>query len=172
LGTTNYGPRHRLTQKHHEGTPDVRSETKHQRLAHQVGGVLSINANSMAIIFKSKITFSPGAIFCFRTISCIADVEGTLHRIATPPKKKSSSGIPQKARVKPRAVPRLTARQGMVPHKSGLRSPKGLKASQPRPPQPGELRCPPHLLRSAHGSPGEGKWIFHTKEGKHNGQPS
>jgi hypothetical protein len=48
----------------------------------------------MAIIFKSKITFSPGAIFCFGTISNIADVEGTLHRIATPPKKKSSSGIP------------------------------------------------------------------------------
>jgi hypothetical protein len=78
----------------------------------------------MAIIFKSKITFSPGAIFCFGTISCVADIEGTLHRITTPPKKKSSSGIPQEARVKPRVMPPLTARQGMAPRKSGLKSPQ------------------------------------------------
>jgi hypothetical protein len=121
---SSYDPRHRLTQKHHEGTPGVRSDTKHRQLARQVGGVLSINGNSMAIIFKSKITFIPGAIFYFRTISCIEDVEGTLHRIATPPKKKSSSGIPQEARVKLRAVPQLTERQCMVPRKSGLRSPQ------------------------------------------------
>jgi hypothetical protein len=36
----------------------VWSDTKRRQLAHQVRGVSSINANSMAIIFKSKITFS------------------------------------------------------------------------------------------------------------------
>jgi hypothetical protein len=38
-----------------------------------------INANSMAVIFKSKITFSLVAVFCFRAIQCLADVDGTLH---------------------------------------------------------------------------------------------
>jgi hypothetical protein len=81
----------------------------------------------MAIIFKSKITFSPGTIFCFRTISCIADIEGTLHRIAAPPKKKPSSGIPQEARVKPRSMPPLTAREGMAPRDSELKSPRRME---------------------------------------------
>ena len=44
----------------------------------------------MAIVFYSKITFRPGSVFCFGTISSIADEEGTLHRIADPPKKKST----------------------------------------------------------------------------------
>jgi hypothetical protein len=43
----------------------------------------------MAVTFHSKITFHPGSMFCFGTISSIADEEGTLHRIADPPKKKS-----------------------------------------------------------------------------------
>jgi hypothetical protein len=43
----------------------------------------------MAITFHSKITLHPGSVFCFGTISFIADEEGTLHRIADPPKKKS-----------------------------------------------------------------------------------
>jgi hypothetical protein len=126
----------------------------------------------MAIIFKSKITFSPGAIFCFGTISCVANAQGTLHRIATPPKKKSSFGIPQEVGVKPRAVPPLIARRAWSRASLGSGVPRGYKASQPWPPQPGELYCPPRLLRSGHGSPSKGKWIFHTKEGKHNGQSS
>jgi hypothetical protein len=80
----------------------VRSDTKHRQLARLVGGASSINTNSMAVIFKSKITFSPGAIFYFGTISCLADVEGTLHHIATSPKKKSSLGLPKGAVAKPR----------------------------------------------------------------------
>jgi hypothetical protein len=44
----------------------------------------------MAITFHHKITLRPGSIFCFGTISSIADEEGTLHRIADPPKKKST----------------------------------------------------------------------------------
>jgi hypothetical protein len=43
----------------------------------------------MAITFQRKITLRPGSMFCFGTISSIADEEGTLHRIADPPRKKS-----------------------------------------------------------------------------------
>jgi hypothetical protein len=51
-----------------------------------------IKARSMAITFKNKITLLLGAMFYFGTISCIADKEGTLHRIVDPPEKKPSSG--------------------------------------------------------------------------------
>jgi hypothetical protein len=43
----------------------------------------------MAVTFHIKITLRPGSVFCFGTISSIADEEGTLHRIADSPKKKS-----------------------------------------------------------------------------------
>jgi hypothetical protein len=86
----------------------------------------------MAIIFKSKITFSPGAIFCFGTISCVADIEGTLHRTTAPPKRKPSLGIPREARVKPQAMPPLTARQGTAPHKSELKSPRRMEVQSTR----------------------------------------
>jgi hypothetical protein len=43
----------------------------------------------MAVTFHNKITLRPGSVFCFGTISSVADEEGTLHRIADPPKKKS-----------------------------------------------------------------------------------
>jgi hypothetical protein len=48
-----------------------------------------IQASSMAVTFHSKITVRPGSVFCFGTISSIADEEGILHRIADPPEKKS-----------------------------------------------------------------------------------
>jgi hypothetical protein len=44
----------------------------------------------MAVTFHRKITLHPRSVFCFGTISFIADEEGTLHRIADPPKKKST----------------------------------------------------------------------------------
>jgi hypothetical protein len=91
-----------------------------------------INANSMAVIFKSKITFSLGAIFCFGTILYVANVEETLHRTMALPKKKPSSGIPQEARVKPRAMPPLTAQQGMAPRKSELKSPRRMEGQSTR----------------------------------------
>jgi hypothetical protein len=53
-----------------------------------------INVSSMTVTFKNKITLSPGAMFCFGTISCIADIEGNLHHVADPPEKRPSSGIP------------------------------------------------------------------------------
>jgi hypothetical protein len=43
----------------------------------------------MAVTFHRKITLRPRSVFCFGTISSVADEEGTLHRIADPPKKKS-----------------------------------------------------------------------------------
>jgi hypothetical protein len=43
----------------------------------------------MVVTFHRKITLRPGSVFCFGTISSVADEEGTLHRIADPPKKKS-----------------------------------------------------------------------------------
>jgi hypothetical protein len=49
----------------------------------------------MAITFHNKITFCPGSMFCFGTISSIADEEGTLHRIADPPRKKSPLTNPE-----------------------------------------------------------------------------
>jgi hypothetical protein len=68
----------------------VRSDPKHRQLARQVGGVSPIQASSMAVTFHSKITLHPRSVFCFGTISSIADEEGTLHRLADPPKKKST----------------------------------------------------------------------------------
>jgi hypothetical protein len=50
----------------------------------------------MAVTFQRKIILRPGSIFCFGTISSIADEEGTLHRLVDPPEKKLSSGISEK----------------------------------------------------------------------------
>jgi hypothetical protein len=50
----------------------------------------------MAITFQHKITLRPGSMFCFGTISSVADEEGTLHRIADPPERKPSSEISEK----------------------------------------------------------------------------
>jgi hypothetical protein len=47
----------------------------------------------MAVTFLHKIVFRPGSTFCFRTISSIADEEGTLHRIVDPTERRSSSKI-------------------------------------------------------------------------------
>jgi hypothetical protein len=74
-------------------TPGAWSDPKHLQLAHQVGGVSLIQASSMAVTFQHKIVLCPGFVFCFGTISSVADEEGTLHRIVDPPERKSSSKI-------------------------------------------------------------------------------
>jgi hypothetical protein len=56
-----------------------------------------IQASSMAIIFQHKIALRPRSVFCFGTISSVADEEGILHRIVDPPEKKPSSKISKKA---------------------------------------------------------------------------
>jgi hypothetical protein len=76
----------------------------------------------MDIIFKNKITLILGAMFCFGTISCIVNIEGTLHRVADPPEKRPSSGISREAEVSLRATPLLIAWGKMVPRKPGLKS--------------------------------------------------
>jgi hypothetical protein len=93
----------------------VRSDPKHRQLARQVGGVSTIQASSMAVTFCSKIILRPGSIFCFGTISFVADEEGTLHRIADPPEKKSPPTNSENAReVQPPAL-----RKKIVSGKSG-----------------------------------------------------
>ena len=75
----------------------MRSDPKHRQLARQVGGVSTIQASSMVVTFHNKITLRPGSVFCFGTISSVADEEGTLHRIADPPEKKSPPTNPENA---------------------------------------------------------------------------
>jgi hypothetical protein len=73
----------------------------------------------MAVTFHSKITLRPGSVFCFGTISSVADEEGTLHRIADPPKKKSPPTNTENVReAQPPAL-----RKKIVPRKSGAESP-------------------------------------------------
>jgi hypothetical protein len=52
----------------------------------------------MAVTFQQKIVLRPRSVFCFGTISSVADEEGTLRRIADPPERKSSSKISGKIR--------------------------------------------------------------------------
>jgi hypothetical protein len=54
----------------------------------------------MAITFQNKIVLRPGSMFCFGTISSVADEEGILHRIADLPEKKPSTTISRKAGAK------------------------------------------------------------------------
>jgi hypothetical protein len=54
----------------------------------------------MAITFQHKIILRPRSMFCFGTISSVADEEGTLHRIADPPERKPSSTVSRKVRAK------------------------------------------------------------------------
>jgi hypothetical protein len=43
----------------------------------------------MAVTFQHKIILRPGSVFFFGIISSVVDEEGTLHRIADPPERKS-----------------------------------------------------------------------------------
>jgi hypothetical protein len=95
----------------------VRSSSKHRQLARQVGGVSLIGASSMAITSKCKIALRLRTMFYFGTILSIEDEEGTLHRVADPPKKKLSSEILRGARVEQRVAPPLASRGKMTPYK-------------------------------------------------------
>jgi hypothetical protein len=76
----------------------------------------------MAIISKCEIPFRPGTMFYFGTISSIADEEGTLHRVADPPKKKLSSEVRRGAKAERRVAPPPASRGKMTPHKPKVRS--------------------------------------------------
>jgi hypothetical protein len=83
-------------------TPGLRSGSKHRQLARQVGGVSLIQASSMVVTSQCKIALLPGSVFCFETISSVADEKGILYRIADPPEKKPSSEISEKVGTKQR----------------------------------------------------------------------
>jgi hypothetical protein len=63
----------------------------------------------MAITSKCKIALRPGTMFCFGTISSIANEEGTLHRVADPLEKKLSSETPRGARIEQRVAQPLAS---------------------------------------------------------------
>jgi hypothetical protein len=66
--------------------------------------VSSIQASSMVVTFQHKIILCPGSIFCFGTISSIADEKGTLHRLADPPERKPSLEVSGKIGVRQEKV--------------------------------------------------------------------
>jgi hypothetical protein len=101
------------------GNPGCAVGPKHRQLARQVGGVSLIQACSMAITFQHKIILRPGSMFCFGTISFVADEEGTLHRIADPPERKSSSTISGKARAEQEKAQPPTLRAKITSCKPG-----------------------------------------------------
>jgi hypothetical protein len=45
----------------------------------------------MAVTFQRKITLRPGSVFCFGTISSVADEEGNLHRRSAKEEVSSSN---------------------------------------------------------------------------------
>jgi hypothetical protein len=55
-----------------------------------------IQASSMTVTFQHKIILRPRSMFCFGTISSVADEEGTLHRITDPLERKFSSKVSEK----------------------------------------------------------------------------
>jgi hypothetical protein len=113
-----------LLQKAPRGaTLGARSDPKHRQLAHQVGGVSLIQASSMAITFQHKIILRPGSIFCFGTISSVADEEGTLHHIADPPERKPSSTISRKVGAKQEKVQPPALRAKTTSYQPGAEDP-------------------------------------------------
>jgi hypothetical protein len=63
----------------------------------------------MAITFNILVTLSAREIFCFRSISCIADQEGILHHIVDPSRMKSSPMAPKMDAGLPHIAPARTA---------------------------------------------------------------
>jgi hypothetical protein len=82
-----------------------------------------IQASSMAITFQHKIVLRPRSTFCFGTILSVADEEGTLHRIADPPKRKPSSTNSGKAGTKQEKVRPLALRTESPSCKPGTEGP-------------------------------------------------
>jgi hypothetical protein len=76
----------------------------------------------MAIIFQHKITLRLGFVFCFGTISSVADEEGILHRIVDPPEKKPSSKISGKVGTKQKIAQPPVLRAKITSCKPGAES--------------------------------------------------
>jgi hypothetical protein len=91
--------------------------------------VSPIQASSMAVTFQRKIILRPGSVFCFRTISSVADEEGTLHRIADPPERKSSSKISEKIGAKQEKAQPPALREKFTFSKLGVEGPSTRRIS-------------------------------------------
>ena len=76
----------------------------------------------MAIIFQHKIALRHGSVFCFGTISSVADEEGILHRIADPPEKKPSPKISEKAGTRQQIAQPSAPRAKTTSCKSGAKN--------------------------------------------------
>jgi hypothetical protein len=59
----------------------------------------------MAVTFQCKIALCPESMFCFGTISSVADEEGILHHIVDLSEKKLSPKISEKARMRTEQSP-------------------------------------------------------------------
>jgi hypothetical protein len=81
----------------------------------------------MAVTFQHKIILHPRSVFCFGTISSVADEEGTLHRIADPPKRKSSSKISEKIGAKQEKAQPPALREKITFSKLGAEGPSTRK---------------------------------------------
>jgi hypothetical protein len=77
----------------------------------------------MVVTFHRKITLRPGSVFCFGTISSVADEEGTLHRIAGPPKKKSPPTNSENIRVRKEEAQPQALRKKIAFRKPGAEGP-------------------------------------------------
>jgi hypothetical protein len=71
----------------------------------------------------ARSTLRPGSVFCFGTISSIADEEGTLHRIADPPKKKFTPTRSENIGVRKEKAQPPALRRKIVFGKPGAESP-------------------------------------------------
>jgi hypothetical protein len=76
----------------------------------------------MAVTFQCKIALHPGSVFCFGTISSVADEKGILHRIADPPEKKPSLKISEKAETRQQIAQPPTPRAKTTSCKSRARN--------------------------------------------------
>jgi hypothetical protein len=85
--------------------------------------VSSIQASSMAVTFQHKIILCPGSMFCFGTISSVADEEGTLHCIADPPERKFSSKVSEKIGAKQEKAQPPVLRKKITFNKLGAEGP-------------------------------------------------
>jgi hypothetical protein len=77
----------------------------------------------MVVTFHRKITLRPGSVLCFGTISSIAYEEGTLHRIADPPRKKSPPTNSENIRVRKEKAQPLVLRKKIAFSKPGAEGP-------------------------------------------------
>jgi hypothetical protein len=77
----------------------------------------------MAITFQNKIVLRPGSMFCFGTISSIADEKGILHRIVDLPEKKPSTTTSRKAGVKQKKAQPRALRAKTPSRKLGVEGP-------------------------------------------------